>query len=173
MMEICYCFTASVRENCDGDSRTDLEMLCMQLPEEDCLTGMEGMLVCEEDEFDCGDGKCIHGLGVCDNTYQCMNGADELMWYVILSSSFGFIPSQGVVARANLFCQFSLSPISFTVTPTTCISSLDISIYIFFGILLLLTRQPHLNHLPPHRAFISYLHMAQPSQSSLSDFALN
>lgn len=35
---------------------------------------------CSADEFDCGDGKCIHALGVCDKRFDCYNGADELQW---------------------------------------------------------------------------------------------
>ena len=52
----------------------------MKLPEKDCIDGPMNRQRCEEDEFDCGNGQCIHGLGVCDRKYQCMNGADELMW---------------------------------------------------------------------------------------------
>ena len=55
----------------------------MKLPEKDCIDGpMNNMTRCEEDEFNCGNGQCIPGLGVCDGRYQCMNGADELMWWV-------------------------------------------------------------------------------------------
>ena len=43
---------------------------------------MEERTRCEEDEFNCGNGQCIPGLGVCDGRYQCMNGADESMWWV-------------------------------------------------------------------------------------------
>ena len=56
-------------------------MLCKKLPEERCIEGpYDYMSKCEEDEFHCGDGQCIHGLGVCDGKYQCMTGADERMW---------------------------------------------------------------------------------------------
>jgi hypothetical protein len=56
----------------------------MKLPEEKCLSGPEtNMSRCGEHEFDCGDGQCIHGMGICDNKYQCMTGKDELMWYVL------------------------------------------------------------------------------------------
>ena len=55
-------------------------MLCMKLPEEGCIGGPDQMSRCEEDEFNCGNGQCIHGLGVCDRKYQCRNGADELEW---------------------------------------------------------------------------------------------
>ena len=53
----------------------------MKLPEEHCIDGpMNNISRCEEDEFNCGNGQCIHGLGVCDRKYQCMNGADEHEW---------------------------------------------------------------------------------------------
>ena len=56
-------------------------MLCMKLPEERCIDGpMEEKTRCGEYEFDCGNGQCIPGLGVCDRKYQCRNGADEVMW---------------------------------------------------------------------------------------------
>lgn len=35
---------------------------------------------CEDYEFNCGDGRCIHGLSVCDNNYDCLTGTDELDW---------------------------------------------------------------------------------------------
>ena len=55
----------------------------MKLPEKDCLPALGNELKrCEEDEYDCGDGQCIHGLGLCDGEYQCLNGADELEWWV-------------------------------------------------------------------------------------------
>ena len=70
-----------IREHCYGVHRDYLESLCMELPEEMCLEAPEtNMTRCGEHEFDCGDGKCIHGLGLCDGKYQCMTGADELMW---------------------------------------------------------------------------------------------
>ena len=69
------------RKSCEGESRKYLEMLCMKLPEEHCIDGpMNNISRCEEDEFNCGNGQCIHGLGVCDRKYQCMNGADEHEW---------------------------------------------------------------------------------------------
>ena len=56
-------------------------MLCMKLPEKDCIEGpTENRTKCGEYEFDCGNGQCIPGLGVCDRKYQCMNGADERGW---------------------------------------------------------------------------------------------
>ena len=55
----------------------------MTLPEKDCLPALGNELKrCDEDEYDCGNGQCIHGLGLCDGEYQCMNGADELEWWV-------------------------------------------------------------------------------------------
>lgn len=55
----------------------------MQLPEKDCLPALPmNDSKCTEDEFDCGDGVCIHGLQLCDNKFDCRNGADELQWYV-------------------------------------------------------------------------------------------
>lgn len=70
-----------VLSGCEGESRDMLVDLCMKLPEEMCLEAPDtNMSKCGEHEFDCGDGKCIHGLGVCDNKYQCMTGADEKMW---------------------------------------------------------------------------------------------
>ena len=75
------CFVDEVWKTCRGESREYLQKLCMKLPEKDCIgEPMNNMTRCEEDEFDCGNGQCIHGLGVCDRKYQCMNGADELKW---------------------------------------------------------------------------------------------
>jgi hypothetical protein len=78
------CVLDGVRESCHGKSRDQLEKICMRLPEDMCLSApyMERPM-CEEHEWDCGDGQCIHGLGVCDNKYQCMNGADELEWWAV------------------------------------------------------------------------------------------
>lgn len=57
----------------------------MKLPEEKCLPApMNEKSKCSEDEFDCGDGECIPGLGLCDRKYQCRNGADEMKWLVVL-----------------------------------------------------------------------------------------
>jgi hypothetical protein len=78
----CGFFAEGVREGCHGESRDYLEKLCMRLPNERCLPAPDSSSMCEEHEFDCGDGKCIRGLGICDNKYQCMTGADETMWYV-------------------------------------------------------------------------------------------
>lgn len=68
--------------SCLGDARDRLSQVCMSLPEEGCLPGAieaaEGD--CEEDEFSCGDGQCVHGLLTCDNKLDCANGADELRW---------------------------------------------------------------------------------------------
>ena len=72
--------TEEVWKNCEGEAQEHLEMLCMKLPEERCIEGPIDMTMCEEHEFDCGNGQCIHGLGVCDSKYQCKNGADELEW---------------------------------------------------------------------------------------------
>ena len=70
-----------VKENCQGEARDHMLMLCMKLPEKDCIEGpMGNKTTCEEHEFNCGNGQCIPGLGVCDRRYQCMNGADELEW---------------------------------------------------------------------------------------------
>ena len=70
-----------VWKSCEGEGRKHFEMLCMKLPDKDCIPGpMTNMTRCGEDEFDCGNGQCIHGLGVCDTKYQCRNGADELEW---------------------------------------------------------------------------------------------
>ena len=74
-------FIESVMDHCVGEARDHLEMLCMKLPEKDCIEEpMNSQRRCGEYEFDCGEGHCIPGLGVCDGRYQCMNGADELMW---------------------------------------------------------------------------------------------
>ena len=54
--------------------------LCMHLPDEECLPAPMNMSKCGKDEFDCGDGECIHGLQICDNKYDCSTGADELQW---------------------------------------------------------------------------------------------
>lgn len=71
----------TVRDNCRGSSRDRLETLCKKLPEERCLPGDIGDDdKCSKEEFSCGDGKCIHGLEICDNKYQCKSGYDELSW---------------------------------------------------------------------------------------------
>lgn len=68
-------------ESCDGESKVFLDSICMKLPEEKCLpAGYIGNGGCGEHEFHCGDGQCIHGLGVCDEKYQCLNGHDESLW---------------------------------------------------------------------------------------------
>lgn len=64
----------------DGASKAYLEELCMKLPDKDCLPMEQNPYTCSADEFDCGDGKCIHALGVCDKRFDCYNGADELQW---------------------------------------------------------------------------------------------
>ena len=69
-----------VSKDCEGDAKDYLEKLCMKLPDDKCIGGPDEVSKCEEDEFDCGNGQCIHGLGVCDTKYQCRNGADELEW---------------------------------------------------------------------------------------------
>ena len=58
---------------------------CEKLPEEDCYRGEEKPPApkpekCDDDEFPCGDGQCIHGLKLCDYKFDCYNGADELRW---------------------------------------------------------------------------------------------
>lgn len=68
---------------CRGASRDYLESICMQLPEEDCLPALPmNDSKCTEDEFDCGDGQCVHGLQLCDHKFDCKSGADELKWLV-------------------------------------------------------------------------------------------
>jgi hypothetical protein len=61
-------------------------MICEKLPEDKCYDGYdyyeERRPVCKEDQFDCGDGTCVHGLKLCDNRFDCRNGADELSWLV-------------------------------------------------------------------------------------------
>ena len=81
-MKVCLqIFLEEVWKNCEGKARDHLEKLCLKLPEKDCIDGpMEKKTSCGEYEFDCGNGQCIPGLGVCDRKYQCMNGADELEW---------------------------------------------------------------------------------------------
>lgn len=72
-----------IRSGCRGEARDYLEEICMELPEEKCLpapTKEKGR--CSEIEFDCEDGQCIPGLGLCDRKYHCRNGADELKWWV-------------------------------------------------------------------------------------------
>lgn len=71
-----------IRGGCKGEGKKFLENICMQLPEEECISHPPSMNYsrCGEDEFDCGNGQCIPGLGLCDHKYQCLNGADELRW---------------------------------------------------------------------------------------------
>ena len=76
-----YCNVDEVWKSCKGEAKNHLEKLCLKLPEKDCIEGpMNNVTICGEDEFNCENGQCIPGLGVCDRKYQCMNGADELMW---------------------------------------------------------------------------------------------
>ena len=82
---ICFliCVAEGIREGCRGPARDYLESICMQLPEEQCLTAPEtNETQCSDIEFDCGNGLCIPGLKVCDNGFDCHNGADELEWWV-------------------------------------------------------------------------------------------
>ena len=77
------CVEAGVREACTNEtSRRALEQICMQLPEDDCLPLGTNPYGCREDEFDCGDGQCVHGLQLCDHKFDCKSGADELKWLV-------------------------------------------------------------------------------------------
>lgn len=70
-----------IQEGCDGESEKILVDVCMKLPNEDCIPHpYMNLSRCGEDEFDCGDGKCIPGLDICDNKYQCTSGADEVRW---------------------------------------------------------------------------------------------
>lgn len=56
----------------------------MKLPEDKCLPSpYMNKSKCGEHEWDCGDGQCIQGLGICDNQYHCLNGADEMTWSVL------------------------------------------------------------------------------------------
>lgn len=74
-------FVEGVRTSCHGESRDLLEEICMRLPEDECLPYIPPTeSECSREEFDCGDGKCIPGLGICDNKYQCMSGDDETPW---------------------------------------------------------------------------------------------
>ena len=74
-------FAEEIWANCKDEARDHLEKLCMKLPEKNCIERpMNNRTRCGEYEFDCGNGQCIPGLGVCDRKYQCMNGADELVW---------------------------------------------------------------------------------------------
>ena len=74
-----------VRYSCHGEGRDYLESLCMKLPDEECLPAIASPVQpCGEYEFSCGDGQCIPGLGVCNNKYECLSGADEKEWYVIV-----------------------------------------------------------------------------------------
>lgn len=75
----------TINEICDHEARSVLLEFCDQLPEEDCYRGEQKPprpepKKCDEEEFPCGDGKCIRGLDACDNEYHCYNGADELGW---------------------------------------------------------------------------------------------
>ena len=75
--------TDGIRDGCRGASRDYLESICMQLPEKDCLPALPmNDSKCTEDEFDCGDGQCVHGLQLCDHKFDCKSGADELKWLV-------------------------------------------------------------------------------------------
>lgn len=71
--------------DCDEEAKRTLMEFCDKLPEEDCYRGetkpeRPEPARCDEREFDCGDGRCIAGLSVCDYKYDCYNGADELQW---------------------------------------------------------------------------------------------
>ena len=78
----CFLFAEEIQANCQGDARNHMEMLCMELPEEECAKSPADyhMNICGEKEFGCGDNKCIHKLDVCDGNFECITGADEIMW---------------------------------------------------------------------------------------------
>ena len=74
-----------VQESCNGDGKAFLLDLCQKLPNDTCLDGRSAMIgrsnkSCGEDGFQCGDGQCVHGLSLCDNKVDCLNGADEIAW---------------------------------------------------------------------------------------------
>ena len=70
----------------DGEGTATLTSYCMKLPdkeEEACLSEpieTPDQDECGEDEFNCGNGQCVHGLQLCDHKYDCWTGADELKW---------------------------------------------------------------------------------------------
>ena len=82
-LTLCLESVDAVKERCVGDGADYLMEVCSGLPDDRCLP-TPGEVVspgpCGEDEFHCGDGQCIQGLGVCAHRYQCQNGADELKW---------------------------------------------------------------------------------------------
>ena len=65
---------------CSGPSRDYLESLCMMLPDEKCLPAVVGELGCSENEFQCGDGKCVSSLAVCNREVDCCDASDEVGW---------------------------------------------------------------------------------------------
>ena len=70
-----------IGKHCMGESKEHMEMLCRHLPETNCITGQDSKVaVCTYEEFNCGNGQCIPSETLCDNNYNCRNGADELQW---------------------------------------------------------------------------------------------
>ncbi|GAA6095411.1 low-density lipoprotein receptor-related protein 8-like, partial, partial [Tachysurus ichikawai] len=35
------------------------------------------LLTCRPDEFQCGDGSCIHGIKQCNKAFDCLDRSDE------------------------------------------------------------------------------------------------
>ena len=78
-----FSFAAAVNESCTGSGKEKLNDYCMSLPEESCLDEEPELppADCGADEYNCGNGQCVHGLATCNNVFDCLNGADELKWY--------------------------------------------------------------------------------------------
>jgi hypothetical protein len=82
LTSVAMMFLDGVNASCSGDAKATLSEMCMSLPEERCLAEAPDPYEqqCQEDEFSCGDGECVHGLKLCDRKYDCLRGVDELAW---------------------------------------------------------------------------------------------
>lgn len=42
-----------------------------------CVLCPSAVLTCQPDEFQCGDGSCIHGTKQCNKVHDCPDYSDE------------------------------------------------------------------------------------------------
>ncbi|TSL47700.1 Low-density lipoprotein receptor-related protein 8 [Bagarius yarrelli] len=56
----------------------DWQIPLLQDPKVECSAGMfRSFLTCRPDEFQCGDGSCIHGIKQCNKAFDCLDRSDE------------------------------------------------------------------------------------------------
>lgn len=55
-----------------------LESMCQLLADVCAVFGSSAaLLTCRPDEFQCGDGSCIHGIKQCNKIHDCLDKSDE------------------------------------------------------------------------------------------------